>query len=87
MLNRMLTEIDRNSQKEAYAILVAMVDWSQAFDHQSHKLGIHSFIENGVCKNLIPILISFFNNRKMKVKWNKTSSTMHNLNGGDHRVA
>ena len=82
MLNRILTAVDRNSQKEAFAVLVTMVDWSQAFDRQSHKLGIQSFIENGVRQSLIPILISFFKNRKMKVKWNKTSSSMHNLNGG-----
>ena len=82
MLNRILTAVDQNSRKEAFAVLVTMVDWSQAFDRQSHKLGIQSFIENGVRPSLIPILISFFKNRKMKVKWNKTSSTLHDLNGG-----
>ena len=82
MLNRILTAVDSNSQREAFAVLVTMVDWSQAFDRQSHRLGIQSFIENGVRSSLIPILISFFKNRKMKVKWNKTSSTLHNLNGG-----
>ena len=82
MLNRILTAVDRNSKNEAFAVLVTMVDWSQAFDRLSHKLGIQSFIENGVRSSLIPILVSFFKNRKMKVKWNKTSSSMHNLNGG-----
>ena len=82
MLNRILTAVDQNSQREAFAVLVTMVDWSQAFDRLSHKLGIQSFIENGVRPNLIPILISFFKNRKMKVKWNKISSSIHKLNGG-----
>ena len=82
MLNRILTAVDRNSQKEAFAVIVTMVDWSQAFDRQSHKLGIQSFIDNGVRSSLIPILISFFQNRNMKVKWNKTMSSTHTLNGG-----
>ena len=59
-----------------------MVDWSQAFDRLSHKLGIQSFIENGVRPDLIPILVSFFQNRKMKVKWENTTSSTHTLNGG-----
>ena len=33
-----------------------MVDWSQAFDRLSHKLGIQSSIENGVRPSLISIL-------------------------------
>ena len=82
MLNRILTAVDKNSQREAFAVIVTMVDWSQAFDRQSHKLGVQSFIENGVRSSLIPILVSFFQNRKMKVKWNKKTSKMHTLNGG-----
>ena len=60
MLNRILTAVDRNSQSEAFAVILGMIDWSQAFDRQSHKLGIESFIKNGVRPALIPILISFF---------------------------
>ena len=82
MLHRILTSVDKNSKKEAIAVIVNLVDWSQAFDRQSHKLGIQSFIKNGVRPGLIPILISFFKNRKMKVKWNKQSSSTHTLNGG-----
>ena len=82
MLNRILTAVDKNSQREAFAVIVTMVDWSQAFDRLSHKIGIQSFIENGVRSSLIPILVSFFQNRKMKVKWNKSTSNIHNLNGG-----
>ena len=48
MFKRILTAVDQNSQREAFAVLVTRVDWSQAFDLQSHKLGIQSFIENGV---------------------------------------
>ena len=48
MLNRILVSIDQNSIKESMAVILQMVDWKQAFDRQSHKLGIQSFIENGV---------------------------------------
>ena len=82
MLNRILTAVDRNSQTEAMAVILNMVDWSQAFDRQSHKLGIEAFIKNGVRPSLIPILISFFQNRKMKVKWNGATSSAKTLNGG-----
>ena len=82
MLHQILRAVDKNSQNEAIAVLVNLVDWSQAFDRQSHKLGVQSFIKNGVRPSLIPILISFFQNRKMKVKWNKESSSIYTLNGG-----
>ena len=82
MLHKILTAVDTNSQSEAFAVIVKMIDWSQAFDRQSHKLGIKSFIKNGVRSSLIPILISFFQNRKMKVKWNGQVSSERGLNGG-----
>ena len=82
MLHRIYTAVDRNSQKEAIAVILNMVDWSQAFDRQSHMLEIESFIENGVRPSLIPVLISFFQNRQMTVKWNGKTSSAHTLNGG-----
>ena len=82
MLNRILTAVDQNSQKEAMAVIVKMVDWSQAFDRQCHKLGVESFIRNGVRPALVPILVSFFQNRSMKVKWNGEISQSRILNGG-----
>ena len=48
MLNRILTAVARNSQKEAFAVIVTLIDWAQAFDRQSYKLRMQSFIENGV---------------------------------------
>ena len=41
MLHRILTAVDVNSQSEAYAAIIGKVDWSQAFDRQCHKLGVH----------------------------------------------
>ena len=48
MLKRILTAVGRNSQKEAFAVIVTLIDWAQAFDRQSYKLRMQSFIENGV---------------------------------------
>jgi hypothetical protein len=58
MLDKILKAVDVNSQSEAYAVIVGMVDWSQAFDR--HKLGVQSVIDNGVRQSLIPIMIDYF---------------------------
>ena len=57
MIHQILTATDRNSKQEAKAVIVQMIDWKPAFDRQCHRLGILSFINNGVRKSLIPILI------------------------------
>ena len=82
MLHRILTAVDRNNQSEAFAVIIGLVDWSQAFDRQCHIQGIQSFLDNGVRKSLIPILISYFQNRRMKVKWNGKESESKPVNGG-----
>ena len=81
MVDRILTVLDTNNQSEAYAVIIQLIDWSQAFDRQCPKQGIQSFIKNGVRKSIIPVLISYFQNRKMKVKWKKNLSTSRNLPG------
>ena len=86
LLHRILEGVDRNSQREAFCVIMSMVDWAQAFDRQSHKLGVESFIENGVWPTLIPVLISFFENRKMKVKWKGFTSSSRTLIGVDPRA-
>ena len=40
-------------------------------------------MKNGVRNSVIPILISYFQNRKMIVKWNGNVSSVRNLPGGD----
>ena len=82
MLHQVLLNLDKQSQSESFAVLVSMIDWSKAFDHQSHILGLQSFIDNGVRPSLIPILLNFFQDREMKVKWNKKISTSRALPGG-----
>ena len=82
MFHKILCAVDTNSQDEAYAVILSMIDWSQAFDRQSHSLGIKSFIQNGVRPSLIPVLMDFFQNRRMVVKWKGVKSSSRPLNGG-----
>ena len=58
MIDRVLTCLDRNNSKEAYAVITELTDWNQAFDRQCPTLGIKSFISNGVRKSIIPVLIN-----------------------------
>ena len=82
MIHTILTALDGGSKEEAKAVLVQMIDWKSAFDKQCHRLGILSFIRNGVRKSLIPILISYYQNREMAVKWNGKMSKVYPLPGG-----
>lgn len=82
MLHQILINLDGNNQSQSFAVIMSMIDWSKAFDRQSHILGVQSFIDNGVRPSLIPVLISFFQDRKMKVKWNNKFSSSRNLPGG-----
>ena len=82
MLHKILTTIDQSTITQSMAVILTMVDWKQAFDRQSHILGIQSFIDNGVRPSMIPILLSFFKNRRMKVKWKGLLSKIRALPGG-----
>ena len=82
MDNRILTILDTNNENEKYAVLSKLIDWRKAFDMQDPKKGIMSFIKCGVRGSLVPILINYFQDRKMVVKWNKHSSTVRDLPGG-----
>ena len=82
LIHRILTALDNNSKRDIFAVVASLIDWSSAFPRQCPKLGIQSFIENGVRPSLIPILINFFQGRQMKVKWNGSLSTSRKINGG-----
>ena len=49
---------------------------------QDSKIGIESFIKNGVRPTLIPLLISYFQERNMTVKWHGLKSSTYDLLGG-----
>ena len=82
MIDRILQAVDNSSKSECSAVLATLVDWKQAFPRQCPKLGVQSFIHNGVRPSLIPILISYFQNRRMKVKWHGKVSSTKELKGG-----
>ena len=82
MIDRILKAVDRGSKSESVAVLATLVDWKQAFPRQCPKLGIQSFIQNGVRPSLIPMLINYFQDRKMKVKWHGKVSSSKELKGG-----
>ena len=58
------------------------VYWKQVYSRQCHTLGIKSFIKNGVRPSLIPILVSYFEDREMRVKWHDKLSEPRKLPGG-----
>ena len=78
-IDRILEALDTG---ESCAVLATLVDWKQAFPRQCPKLGVESFIKNGVRPALIPLLINYFQGRKMKVKWHGKYSSERDLNGG-----
>ena len=82
MINRILTCLDKNNSKEAFAVITHLVDWNQAFDRQCPTLGINSFIKNGVRKSIIPVLTNYFQDREMTVKWRGVFSSVRKLPGG-----
>ena len=82
LVDRILTGLDKNNRNEAYAAILQLVDWRQAFDRQCPQLTIESFIENGVRKDLIPVLINYFQGRTMQVKWKNILSSLRSLPGG-----
>ena len=82
MIHEILTGVDRNSANEKFAVICTMIDWKQAFDRQCPKLGIESFMRNGVRKSLLPVLVNYLQDRKMIVKWMGELSETKELNGG-----
>ena len=64
------------------AVLATCLDWSQAFDRQDQTIAILKFIKLGVRPSLIPLLVSYLTDRKMKVKFNGEMSEFLALIGG-----
>ena len=81
-VNKILTILDSNNDLEKNAVIAQFIDWSKAFDRQDPLLGIKSFIKNGVRPTLISLLISYFQERKMVVRWHGTTSSTRDLPGG-----
>ena len=82
MVHRILSALDNNSRRDTFAIVASLIDWNNAFPRQCPKLGIESFIKNGVRPSLIPVLINYFQDRQMSVKWHGQRSVPKRVNGG-----
>ena len=82
MIHRILTELDNNSRRDIFAVVATMIDWKDAFPRQCPKLGIESFIQNGVRPSIIPLLINYFQDREMTVKWHGVQSVPRKIKGG-----
>ena len=82
MIHRILTVLDNNSRRETFAVIANLIDWNSAFPRQCPKLGVESFIKNGVRPSLIPILINYFQDRQMSVTWHGCQSAPRKINGG-----
>ena len=82
LVHDILEALDNNQGGDINAAIATFYDWSKAFDMQCHKLGIDSFIECGVRSSLIPILVSYLQDRKMTVNYRSSSSSERTLPGG-----
>ena len=82
MLHRILEALDKNSKRQTFAVIANFIDWQSAFPNQCHKLGIESFMRNGVRPSLIPLMINYFQDRKMSVKLNGYLTKPRPLFGG-----
>ena len=82
LIHRILTALDKNTKRETFAVVANMIDWNSAFPRQCPKLGIQSFLENGVRPSLIPLLTNYFQDRHMSVKWKGKVTEPRRINGG-----
>ena len=80
MLHSILRALDDSSKKQA--VLANFIDWDNAFPRQCPKLGVQSFLKNGVRPSLMPVLINYFQDRHMSVKWHGHTSKPRKVNGG-----
>ena len=85
MIHRILTVLDNNSRRETFAVIASLIDWDNAFVCQSPRLGVQSFIDNGVRGSMIPLLINYFQDRHMSVSWHGYRSIPREINGVAHR--
>ena len=82
MLDRILTALDHHTKRETFAVIANLVDWKNAFPMQCPKLGIESFMRNGVRPALVPVLVNYFQDRFMSVKWHGCTSVPRHIKGG-----
>ena len=85
MIHEILVSVDNNTASKKFAVFCSLIDWKQAFDRQCPTLGVQSFANNGVRNSLIPLLINYFQGRRMVVKWHGEEADMREVIGGGPR--
>ena len=80
LLDKILAVLDESDGHAA--VIAALVDWSAAFDRQDATKAIEKFYNMGVRASIIPILVSYLQDRKMTVKFGNSTSSQHDLPGG-----
>ena len=81
MIHEILSTNDRKEPDSHYVAIASFIDWKEAFPRMCHILGIKSFIETGVRPALLPCLVNFFQDRRMRIKWKGILSKIQTLNG------
>ena len=71
MIHKILSDTDTS---KVTAVLATFIDWKYAFPNQCPKLGIKAFQKCGVRNALIPVLISYLQERSIIVKWHGKQS-------------
>ena len=82
MMHKILTAVDKTSRRESFAVVASLIDWNSAFPRQCPKLGVISFLKNGVRPSMIPLLTNYFQDRYMSVKWHGHVTKPQKINGG-----
>ena len=82
MIHTILLKLDTNSKGDTFAVIAGLIDWKQAFPRQCPtRLGVQSWIDNGVRPVLVPVLADFFRDRVMSVRWHGLTSSERPLSG------
>ena len=79
MVKKFLTDLDT---RQVMTVLATFVDWKDAFPNQCPAVRIKAFLDCGVRPSLIPVLISYFQNRTVVVKWKNKKSKSQEVPGG-----
>ena len=67
MIDRILKLLDTT---DSGVVIATMIEWAAAVDRLDLTLVIKKFIKLGVRPSLIPLLVSYLSERRMKVKFN-----------------
>ena len=80
LVDRVLALLDTHPDKSA--VILSGVDWASAFARGDPTKTVTKFISLGLRPSLVALLISYFSDRKMKVKFNQAESKILKLVGG-----